>query len=117
MTDKEQQILVNVEGINRSEIDSLIDDLTAELQRAGFPQSSRLREDDRTQDFGATLVLVLGTPAVITAIKAIRDWSARKNAGIIIRRKNGEVIAKGLESKDMAEVAKAIVAEAATEKG
>jgi hypothetical protein len=110
MADQQQEFLVNLDGITARDADALIDDLASELQRSGFEKSSRLRDDERTQDFGATLILVLGAPAVIAAIKAIRDWSVRKNAGVIIRKRNGDIIARGLESKDMKEVAKSITA-------
>jgi hypothetical protein len=106
--DQKTEFLVSLDGLSKAETDSLVDNLLEELHRGGFKDVSRLREDERTQDFGATLILVLGTPAVIAAIKAIRDWSTRKNAAAIIRKKNGELVVKGLESKDVADVAKAL---------
>lgn len=32
------------------------------------------RKSTNTMDFGGTVVLILGTPAVIVAANAIRDW-------------------------------------------
>jgi hypothetical protein len=106
--DQQTEFLVSLDGLTKRDADALVDDLLTDLRRSGIKDASRLREDERTQDFGATLVLVLGTPAVLAAIKAIRDWATRKNAGVIIRKKNGDVIVKGLESKDVAEVAKSV---------
>jgi len=61
---------------------------------------NRQRDDESAQDFGATLVLVLGTPAVIALAKALHDWSTRNNAvSITIEDNNRRLIAKNLESK------------------
>src|ERR1051326_3349421 len=76
--DQQTEFLVSLDGLTKRDADALVDDLLTDLRRSGIKDASRLREDERTQDFGATLVLVLGTPAVLAAIKAIRDWATRK---------------------------------------
>jgi hypothetical protein len=59
------------------------------------------RADSRTQDFGNTLVLVLGTPAVLAVAKAMGDWLQKRQSAIIdIDEKNGRVHAENLTSKD-----------------
>ncbi len=66
----------------------------------------RKRGDPRTQDFGATLLLVLGTPAVPALIKAITDWlTLRHQVGITIKTAEGELIATNLTSKDAMKLA------------
>src|SRR2546422_900512 len=53
----------------------------------------RRRDDPRTQDFGATLVLVLGTPAVITAVKTISDWlKLRTSASLTIETPEKRIV-------------------------
>jgi hypothetical protein len=63
------------------------------------------RDDPRTMDFGATLVLILGTPAVITAAKAVGDWLKLRNTASLTIEKDGHVIAQNLTSKDAAKLA------------
>lgn len=105
--EESSEFLVSLEGVNHAEAATLIDDLQTELRRNGI-EARRTREDETTLDFGATLVLVLGAPAVVIAARALRDWANRKNAGTIIRKRNGETVVKGLESKDVAAVAQAL---------
>lgn len=64
-----------------------------------------VRERPDTQDLG-TLVLILGTPSAIALAKGIASWIARTSTKIEIR-KDGTVIATGLESKDAAKIADA----------
>ena len=66
----------------------------------------RKREDSRAQDFGATLLLVLATPAVPVLIKAIENWLAlRHTVGISIKTAEGEIIVTNLTSKDAMKLA------------
>jgi Effector Associated Constant Component 1 len=67
------------------------------------------RERDDAQDFGATLVLVLGTTAVSTLAGGIAVW-LRRNSGARITLKNakGELLAEGLDSKDAARIVEAL---------
>lgn len=78
-----------------SELRNILLDATPDIE------VERKREDPRTQDFGATLLLILATPAVPALIKAIEDWLAlRHKIGITIKTAEGEVIVTNLTSKD-----------------
>jgi hypothetical protein len=68
-------------------------------------ETARLNPD--AQDFGATIVLVLGTASVTAIANGIAAWIGRHNTKIIIR-KNGAVVATGLDSADAARIAEAI---------
>jgi hypothetical protein len=69
----------------------------------------RRRERGDSQDFGGTLVLVLGTTAVNALAHGIAAW-LRRNAGarIDVNKANGKLVAQGLDSKDVAGIVKAL---------
>jgi hypothetical protein len=53
----------------------------------------RRRDNPHTQDFGTTLVLVLGTPAAVAAAKAIENWLALRRGTITIKKgEDGEIL-------------------------
>lgn len=71
------------------------------------------RSDAATMDFGATLVLVLGTPAVIAIAKGIAAFLARERAGTLVIEQDGRVVFKG-NSSDAAKIAAALGEKALT---
>jgi hypothetical protein len=84
----------------------LANDLAKEIRRSvkegGRPIEPTLtRTDPTAQDFGTTLVLVLGTPVVGYLGRALVEWVKRTNTVSIAI--NGVTI-KNLESKDVANI-------------
>jgi hypothetical protein len=71
--------------------------------RAVDPQVTRT--DGTAQDFGTTIVLVLGAPAVIVLANAVRDWARRTDRGDITM--NGVTI-RNVASKDVKDIVRAI---------
>jgi hypothetical protein len=70
----------------------------------------RKRNNDYTQDFGATLVLLLGTPAAAAAVTAISNWLALRNrASLTIKRADEEIVVQNITSKKVAELAQALL--------
>jgi Effector Associated Constant Component 1 len=70
----------------------------------------RQRERRDTQDFGATLAVVLGTAAVTAVAKGVAAWLA-KNSGsrIEIKRKGKAVlVATHLDSHDVPRIVEAL---------
>lgn len=65
------------------------------------------KDDPSNQDFGATLILVLGTPAIIAIAKGIADYLSRDRGKITIEA-NGKVIAEGISGDDAARIAEAM---------
>jgi hypothetical protein len=77
------------------------------LALEGIDQATIEKDDPTTQDFGATLVLVLGTEAVIAIAKGIADY-LRRNRGTIVIEADGKVVATGLSGENATEIAKAL---------
>jgi hypothetical protein len=73
----------------------------------------RRRERSDTQDFGASLAVMMGTAAATAVAKAIATWAARNSGARIEIRRNGEVIllATHLDSKDVPRIAEALSSE------
>jgi hypothetical protein len=70
----------------------------------------RQRERADTQDFGATLVLVLGTSSITALASGLAKW-LQKNAGarVSITTPDGAIVsAGGLESRDAAKIVGAL---------
>lgn len=66
----------------------------------------RRRESPLTQDFGATLVLTLGTPAVVAVVQAVRDWLKLRNSTSLTWEKADEqVVVHNISSKNAIELA------------
>ena len=61
------------------------------------------------QDLGATVVLVLGTTAVSALARGIATWLQRNSgARITIKNSQGELVAEGMDSKDVARIVQAL---------
>lgn len=69
----------------------------------------RTRPNSETQDFGSTLVIVLGTPAVVILARAIYNYCAKWGDRVVIRTANGEVIVTGSATANI-DVAAAVAA-------
>jgi hypothetical protein len=71
---------------------------------------TREREQPDTQDFGASLALILGSASVTAIAKGIATWLARNSGAQIEIRRNGELVLRAthLESPDIARIAEAL---------
>jgi hypothetical protein len=85
------------------------DDLRQNLLRQ-LPDADvqRDRRDQESQDFGSSLVIILGTPTVVALARALHAWLTRNNAASLrIETKEGTLVAANLNSADAAAIAKA----------
>jgi hypothetical protein len=72
----------------------------------------RRREDPRTLDPGSTLVLLLGTPAVVTVAKAIGDWlKLRVSASLTIETPEKRIVVQHITSKNAAQLAEQLLSQ------
>jgi hypothetical protein len=70
----------------------------------------RKRDRPDTQDFGATLAVVLAAPAVTELARGLASWLTRNSGARIEVRRNGEIILSGthLDSKDVPRIVAAL---------
>lgn len=80
------------------------------LDAAPDIQVERRRDEPRSQDFGATLVLILGTSSVTVIAKAIGDWlKLRNSASLTMETPEGHMLIQNITSKDAAKLAELLV--------
>ena len=99
-------------GMSAAEADvaaaDLADFLKTEVSDRQQLTVDRQRTSPGSQDFGATLVLVLGTAAATAVAKGIRAWlTAHTGTTIEITDGRGKVVATNIDAKSAAEIAKA----------
>jgi hypothetical protein len=69
----------------------------------------RERTSKDSQDFGATLVLVLGTTAITAVAKGVQAWlAAHTGTRVEITTDTGTVVATNVDAKSAAEMVKAM---------
>jgi hypothetical protein len=102
-----QTYTITFDGISSADANRYASELRDILRDASPDvEVERKRNDLRAQDFGATLIVVLGTPAGVAIVKAIENWlSLRHGTGITIKTAEGEIIATNLTSKDAMKLA------------
>jgi len=86
----EHWLTLSFEGADVAEANRFAAELAEQLREADAPIEVReTRVDPSSQDFGATLVLLLGAPAVVALAKGVSAWLAmRPDAKITIKRKD-----------------------------
>jgi hypothetical protein len=109
----EASVVLRFENLTADEANKAAASLMADIQD-GVPEVrvARQRDNDSTMDFGPTLVLVLGSPAVVMLAhklgQAVASWAKRTNSGSVTIEPGGRVVVRNVDSKDAAAIAKAI---------
>jgi hypothetical protein len=102
------EILISFPEVSPAQANQYAAELQDMLRQASTDVSvERIRSDPETQDFGATLAVILGTPAAIALATAVKRWLARRGTKLLVKTPAGEVLAENLDSKDAAEIAAA----------
>ncbi len=107
----QQTYIVTFEGVSPADAQRYAEELqNALLDATPDITVQRRRENPLTQDFGATLILILGAPAVVAVVKAAGDWLMRRNsASLTWKTTDGELVVQGISSKNAAELAQFLV--------
>jgi hypothetical protein len=101
------EIALRVDGANVADSNVFAAELKEQLHdQLPDAKIETRRERADAQDFGATLVLVLGTPAIIALAKGISMWLAQRAANdappeIEIKTKKGTLKVKHVPGKDV----------------
>jgi hypothetical protein len=95
-----QEVTLSFEDASLAEANRYAAELAERLRDADVAVTER-RADPNAQDFGATLAILLGTPAVIALAKGVADWlRMRPEAKVTLKDSHGTIIASGLTSAD-----------------
>jgi hypothetical protein len=102
-TKMDQKLHISLEGlplsIANAEIATLRRMIETNAVEEGVAEDLRyeglLKESEETQDFGATLILILGTPAAIALANGVHDYIAKSGNTVIIKTPRGAVKARG----------------------
>lgn len=101
MEQPNRKLILRIQGPSVAESNQLAAELRQSVLDASPDVEARIsREGEASQDFGASLVLVLGTPAVIAVAKGIQAWLKRRPAATLEMEENGSLKATNLTSRD-----------------
>jgi hypothetical protein len=105
---EQQKLIIRFEDETVASANQKASELRYQVLDASPDVSTEIVKDDNSnQDFGATLVLIFGTPVAIAIAKGIADYIKRTGTTITIEDGNGKVIAKNVNSADVARIAQA----------
>lgn len=104
---QQESFIITFREASLAEANRYATDLVASLRDIDQNLSAEQRRDrSETQDFGATVAIVLGTASATAVAKGVATWLARNSgAKIDITADGGNVIASNLDSRDAAKIA------------
>lgn len=77
----EQTYFLSFTGVSEAEANQYAEELREALLDATTEIAvQRKRENPLAQDLGATLVLIMGTPALVAAVNAIGNWLQKRHS-------------------------------------
>lgn len=113
-----QTYLLSFEGVSQAEAQRYAEELREVLLDAEASLTvQRQRENPLAQDLGASLVLIMGTPAVVAAVQAIGHWlQKRRSASLTIVTAENKIVAENLTNQDAAHLLELFLTQNATHK-
>jgi len=107
----QQEYTISFDQVSSADANRYASDLQeALLDAAPGITVDRRRANPDTQDFGATLALLAGTPAVLALAQAIGNWlQAHHQVELTVKRPDGtEIVLTNATSKDAKEMANTV---------
>jgi hypothetical protein len=103
-----EPFIITFPDTSRAEANQYASDLAATLRDlpGGIVVEQR-RDREDTQDFGATLAVVLGTASATAIAQGVAAWLKRHSGASITINRDGEVTGNNLNSQDAARIAEA----------
>jgi hypothetical protein len=97
MSRGQQSVLIRFPELSVAEATKAAEELRGSLMRVLGAQATFdiRKENAETQDFGATLVVILGTQAALALAKGVSDYIAKRGNRVVIKTEHGSVIATG----------------------
>ena len=101
-------IIISFPGSPTADANRYAADLAAAVRSADRNvKAEQKRDQPDSQDFGATVAIMLGTASVTAIAKGVSAWLARHSGARIEIKADGSVIASNLDSRDTARIAEA----------
>ena len=107
----QQTYVISFDDVSPADASRYADELSNALLDASADITiQRRRDDPRAQDFGATLVLILGTPTAVALAKTIAtvigNWlKLRHGASLTVKTPDGQMVVRGITSERATELA------------
>ena len=102
-----EKFIIKVQDVSVADSGVLLQDLREMILDSHPDVSAELKRDDpEAQDFGATLALLLGTPALIAVAKGIEAWLKLHHSSKLRIEKDGRVVAENLTGAQVINLAK-----------
>lgn len=107
MINEEQNYKIRFKESSIAEAGKRAEGLRQDLAGVADVSAKIEQEDPTNQDFGATLVLILGAPAAVAVAKGIADYLRRVRGKITIEA-DGKIIAENISGEDIGKIEQAL---------
>ena len=101
-------VVIKFSGVSDEEANKYAGSLADDLREISGLKAQPARDNPATMDFGATLVLILGTASVTAVARGIQIWLSRQGTVIDIETPNGKAILKNVDSKQAGKLGEAL---------
>src|SRR4051794_1659720 len=107
---RQEPFVIRFPELDKKEANLSAQNLAAELRELGVAKAEQQRDNVEAQDFGATVILVLGTSSITAVAKGLAIW-VKRNSGTIIEITKADgtrVFASNLDSVDASRIVQAL---------